>query len=163
MPKPDLPTTWRNWTLAVLMGTSCLAAQAGRPLVVDDASVNETGHGHLELWAERAGGATMWNLSPAYGFAEGLELAGLFGRESGGGLRVTVVQVKWRITPSQPQGCNFAAAGGVARATLLGVHSTAPYVTGLMSCSQGEAGSLHMNVGYAKPSDASGETSWGIA
>lgn len=30
--------------------SASLPAQAGRPLTVDDASVNDTGDGHVEMW-----------------------------------------------------------------------------------------------------------------
>ena len=42
-------------------------AQAGRPLTVDDANVNEVGEGQVEGWWTRSpNGARSWTVAPAY-------------------------------------------------------------------------------------------------
>lgn len=44
-----------------------LVARAGRPIMVDDAGVNDAGAGHLEIWFERGpGGHRAWTAAPAY-------------------------------------------------------------------------------------------------
>ncbi len=55
-----------------LLGTH---AQAGRPLAVDDANVNEKGAGHVEVWVARDGEKNdIWNVAPAFAPVEGVEV-----------------------------------------------------------------------------------------
>jgi hypothetical protein len=43
------------------------SVQAGRPLTVDDASVNDVGRGHVEGWWTRApNGPRSWSVAAAY-------------------------------------------------------------------------------------------------
>jgi hypothetical protein len=60
----------------LLMGLLCaFQAQAGRPLTVDDANVNEVGEGHVEGWWTRApDGSRSWTVAPAYAPMKNLEL-----------------------------------------------------------------------------------------
>lgn len=144
----------------LLLGLCCGTAQAGRPLVVDDANVNEPGHGHLEAWGAHSPGSTIWSLAPAYAPVEGLELGALLARDRGAGLTLTALQAKWRITPSQDNGCNFGAVAGASHAT--GGGNTL-YLNGLLSCNREELGSVHLNLGVARPRQGSTAMAWGIA
>lgn len=149
--------------LAASLGLMLSSAWAGRPLVVDDASVNDKGKGHVEFWRTHADGVRLTTWAPAFAPLDGLELGGLLSRESQTRLKVSAVQLKWRITPGQDSGCNVAAVLGTSRAALLGTHVSAPYVTGLGTCNVGPLGSLHANLGWAKPKDNNSTRSWGVA
>lgn len=157
--------TIRPLLVIATLGLQASLAMAGRPLVIDDANTNDKGKGHVEAWVTRADGATLFSLAPAYAVAEGLEIGGLLARESGsGGLRVSAAQVKWRITPSNEKGCNFAAVLGATRASAGGASSNASYLNGLATCNRGSAGSYHANLGVTKANGGGGSaTTWGIA
>lgn len=157
--------TIRPLLVIATLGLQASLAMAGRPLVIDDANTNDKGKGHVEAWVTRADGATLFSLAPAYAVAEGLEIGGLLARESGsGGLRVSAAQVKWRITPSNEKGCNFAAVLGATRASAGGVSSNASYLNGLATCNRGSAGSYHANLGVTQTNGGGGSaTTWGIA
>jgi hypothetical protein len=63
-------------TLAMILSAT-MAAHAGRPLGVDDASVNDKGAGHVESWVARDSAKnTIVNLAPAYAPVDDLELSG---------------------------------------------------------------------------------------
>lgn len=74
--------------LFLLLGLSgLLNAQAGRPLTVDDASVNDVGEGHVEGWWTRApGGSRSWTVAPAYAPIQNVELGAGLAREQKTGL-----------------------------------------------------------------------------
>jgi hypothetical protein len=148
-------------TIGLLAATA--SALAGRPLVLDDAGINKKGEGHVETWISRADGATALSISPAYAFWDSVELAALLSRDNGNSVTVTGAQAKWMITPSQANGCNFATSLGAQRVKTDFGSGNASFINGLMSCNGTGLGDVHVNVGYAKPSGGSGETSYGIA
>ena len=149
-------------TSILILGST--AAWAGRPLVVDDANTNDKGKGQIEFWATHATGVRLLSLAPAYAVADGLELGALLSRESNTRLRVSALQFKWRITPSQENGCNFGVVGGVTRASVAGANANGSYVNGLGTCNFGTGGSLHANLGLTKVNGGGSSTSnWGIA
>lgn len=152
-------------TLALVAALSLQAglAFAGRPLVVDDAGTNDKGKGHVEAWVTRVDGTSLYSLAPAYAFGEGLEVSGLLARESSTDLRATALQLKWRITPSQENGCNYGVVAGVSRVSVPGASARATYLNGLFTCNRGDAGSYHFNLGVTKPEGASTGTNWGVA
>ncbi len=144
--------------LASLGGTG---AWAGRPLVVDDANVNEQGAGHIEVWLSReAGSADLLNLAPAYAPIEGLEVGASVSRDKTARETLSAVQVKWRITSSQDDGCNVAAVFGRSR---LSGGEGANYVNGLLSCNGLRLGKVHVNLGGIRFSDDSFKSTWGVA
>lgn len=151
--RPALQAAW----LAFLCG----AASAGRPLGVDDASVNDAGKGHVETWAARASGATAYHLAPAYAPLADIELGALLARARGGPDTASALQVKWRITPSRQHGCNVGAVLGIGHVDHGGGNT--PYINGLLSCNQGSSGSLHLNLGTLRPRGAPAGTTWGVA
>ena len=89
------------------IGLLCfLNAQAGRPLTVDDANVNDAGEGHVEGWWTRApNGSRSWTVAPAYAPIQNVELGAGIAREQKTGLETLNVQAKFRITESQENGC----------------------------------------------------------
>ncbi len=95
-------------------------AHAGRPLGVDDAGVNDAGHGHLEMWWEGPRGERGTVLAaPAYAPIEGLELGALLARDLQGHATLQGVQAKWLWTaplrskaamPPAARGCSTPAS-----------------------------------------------------
>lgn len=66
---------WRLAGASLGLLTSALPAQAGRPLAVEDAGVNEVAQCQLESWFSRTSGAsTSLVLAPACGILPGLEI-----------------------------------------------------------------------------------------
>ena len=131
---------------------ACGVAEAGRPMVVDDADVDDAGTGHVEAWyARQPGRAHTWTVAPAYAPIEGLEIGAGFTRDRTAASTSQSLQAKWRISPSREAGCNPAAVFGVLQ--VRGQPGTTPYVNGLLSCNS-NWGATHFNLGGAKQSDA---------
>lgn len=153
-----------NITRLLVVISAALGAQvclAGRPLAVDDANVNAVGAGQVEAWyARQADGANVWNVAPAYGLMEGVEVAASWARDATNRVNTTALQAKFRLTPSLANGCNLGAVIGVSRPN--DDSGRTPYVNGLLSCN-GEAGSLHLNLGANRPSGAATLSTWGLA
>ena len=138
-----------------------LSVQAGRPLTVDDASVNDVGQGHVEGWWTRApNGSRSWTIAPAYAPIQNVELGAGIAREQKTGLETQNIQAKFRITPSQDNGCNVGAVVGAARTT--GEASKA-YVNALFTCNHAKLGSLHTNLGALDVSNSQRIGTWGLA
>lgn len=145
--------------ISVALGAQvCLA---GRPLTVDDANVNAVGAGQVEAWyARQADGASVWNVAPAYGLMEGVEVAASWARDATNRVNTTALQAKFRLTPSLANGCNLGAVVGVLRPN--DDSGRTPYVNGLLSCN-GDAGALHLNLGANRPSGGATLSTWGLA
>lgn len=96
--------------------TLCVAwsAHAGRPLSVDDAGVDEVGHGHVEVWWEGQRGqpGTVY-MAPAFTPMAGLELGAVLARDRNERHTLQGVQAKWLWSPAQEQGCNAGSSAGV--------------------------------------------------
>lgn len=134
---------------------------AGRPLNVDDASVNDAGDGHVEAWWTRSpNGVRSWTVAPAYAPVENIELGAGIAREQFTGIQTQNIQAKFRITPTQENGCNFGAVLGSARVE---GDSFKPYVNGLFSCNSSTLGSFHTNVGVLDVSSSQRVRTWGLA
>ncbi len=139
------------------------ASLAGRPLTVDDANVNDVGAGHVEGWyARQADGSGMWTIAPAYGLMSGVEIGASLARDATNDTNTTAIQAKFRLTPSQQNGCNVGAVVGIAQTLASGASSNTPYLNGLLTCNM-PAGSLHLNLGANQPAGSSTLTTWGIA
>ncbi len=67
---------------------------------------------------------------------------------------------KFRITPSQENGCNAGAVVGTARTT---GDVSKGYVYALFSCNHARLGSLHSNLGMVDVSSSQRVGSWGLA
>jgi hypothetical protein len=163
----------RTLAVAIAAGLFSAAALADRPMVTDSANTNKAGSGHVEAWLSNLdsdfGSASGLSVAPAYAFADGVQVGGIFARLSGGGetLTNTGVNLKWRITPSNPNGCNFGAKFEYARVKFKddfgnSASGNASGVTGLGTCNFTQGGSLHMNLGFVKPSGGSSVTAWGL-
>jgi hypothetical protein len=138
-----------------------LSVQAGRPLTVDDANVNDVGEGHVEGWWTRSpSGSRSWTVAPAYSPIQNVELGAGMARDPKTRLESQNIQVKFRLTPSQDNGCNMGAVVGAARTT--GEASKA-YVNALFTCNHAKLGSLHTNLGALDVSNSQHIGTWGLA
>jgi hypothetical protein len=146
----------------VLVGFVCIfEAQAGRPLTVDDANVNDVGEGQVEGWWTRSpDGSRSWTVAPAYAPIKNVELGAGLAREQKTGLQSVNVQAKFRITESQEKGCNFGAVIGSARTD---GESSKEYVNALFTCNDPILGSLHSNLGALDFFKTQRTGTWGLA
>lgn len=136
------------------------AAHAGRPLAVDDANVNEKGAGHVEFWVAGEGGKMdTWTVAPAFAPVEDVELGVSYEKARKNGPAVQALQAKWRITPSQENGCNVASTLGVAHEKSIG---SSPYIVGIVTCNTA-LGAVHVNLTRHNPKSDPAYTSWGVA
>ena len=151
-----------KWATLALSLSSAMAAHAGRPLGVDDASVNDKGAGHVEVWVARDSAKnTLINLAPAYAPIDDLELSAVLSRDTTNRLNTQTLQAKWRITPAQEKGCNVAGVLGATRLPA-GAGSTA-YLTGNLSCNALGPFNVHANLGVSKAKDVASTGTWGLA
>jgi hypothetical protein len=157
--KHTFPATLTLVTASLLsMGN----AWAGRPLTIDDAGVNDKGAGHVEAWiAREPGKINTLNLAPAYSLFENVELGALLSRDDTNNNNLSAIQAKWRITPSQEKGCNFAAILGAAHVSHNGGNGS--FLTGVASCNGTAAGNVHLNLGLVKANNSSAKARWGVA
>ncbi len=150
----------KNLLLLVAATAAALPALAGRPLTVDDANVNDPGHGHVEAWYARAPGRLhTWTVAPAFAPIDGLELGAAFSRDRTTPQSTEAVQAKWRITPAQDAGCNVGAVLGASHTRGTG---RTPYLNGLMTCNS-DWGASHFNLGANRAPGASTLATWGVA
>lgn len=144
--------------LSSLWTGACLA---GRPLIVDDANVNEPGAGHIEAWyAHQADGGLVWVIAPAYAPRSGVELSAALARDTATGIDSGILQAKFLFTPSREDGCNFGTVLGASHAS--GPSGMTPYALGVMTCNV-LAGALHVNLGASRPPDGPTLPAFGIA
>ena len=138
-----------------------LDAFASRPLFVEDASVNDVGTGHIEAWyARMPGKANTWNFAPAYSPIKDIEVSATVSRDQTDKLNTSAIQAKWRITPFNPEGCNFGMVVGVSYTNKGGGNT--PYLNGLASCNHKD-GAFHLNLGVSHPDGEKNLTNWGVA
>jgi hypothetical protein len=150
--------------LAGLALVSLLAlplAHAGRPMLVEDAGVDDTGTGHVEAWYERTPdlGRT-WTVSPAYGVIEGMEVSAALARDVHNHQTLTRAQLKWQLNRAPEGECQWTTALGLGHAQHESGAST--WLNGVGSCPIGP-GTLHMNLGVAKSPHESGAPFTGAA
>jgi hypothetical protein len=156
----------KKYTLSKTLATLGLALAAGsaladRPMVTDDAGVGDPGTGNIKLWHTDVEGSGLTTVAGAFVPLKNIELSGTVA--NGSGLTVTGIAGKWMITPTQNNGCNFAATLGWSRVKVDGFGSAnGTGVNGIATCN-GSVGSMHANLGYSKSSGVSGVTTWGLA
>jgi hypothetical protein len=149
--------------LALIPLTLCLwasHANAGRPLAVDDANVNDKGAGHVEVWVARdSNKIDTWNLAPAFAPIDGVEIGVSYAKARKNSNAEQAIQAKWRITPSQENGCNVASTLGSVHEKTVG---SSPYLVGILTCNSA-LGSVHVNLTRHNPKDEKNYNSWGVA
>jgi hypothetical protein len=158
----SFPASLTASCLVVLTAMSVsMPVQAGRPLTVDDANVNDTGNGHVESWWTRSpNGVRSFTVAPAYAPIDNLELAAGIAREQRTGIQTQNIQAKYRITATQDNGCNVGAVLGYSRVE---GDTSKPYVNALLSCNSETLGSLHTNLGSINASSSQRLRTWGVA
>ncbi len=146
--------------LALSLGLLNTTAQAGRPLAVDDANVNDKGAGHVEIWVARdSDKINTWNVAPAFAPVEGVEIGVSYAKARKTGTAEQAIQAKWRITPSQENGCNVASTLGTVHEKGVG---NSPYLVGILTCNSA-IGSVHVNLTRHNPKEDKSFNSWGVA
>jgi hypothetical protein len=96
-----------------LLGVS---AQAGRPLNVDDANVNDQGVAHVEtFWSRAADGSRTLTLAPTYSPLPGLDLIAQDVKTFSGGPHSQTFQAKMQVTAPKEKSCHFAWVLGVTQ------------------------------------------------
>lgn len=139
-------------------------AFAGRPLTVDDASVNDRGNGHIEFWyADNGPDSRGLTLAPAYAPLDRLELSCALSRNTVTRMSTVAAQAKFLLTERQKDGCNVGLVGGASKVT--GDHGETIYGNTLMTCDTHRL-ALHVNAGaYRSRVNESTSTiaTWGVA
>lgn len=157
-----VPTKKRNAFIGLGALLCAGACEAGRPLTVDDANVNDAGSGHVELWSAREPGRVhTWTVAPAYGLTDNIELGAAVSRNRTEKTYISSLQAKIRWTESQPEGCNFAST--FAHSHVHAGGGEAPSATGIMTCNQG-VHAFHANLGLQRlPHSSRSLATWGFA
>ncbi|GAB3481949.1 hypothetical protein [Polaromonas eurypsychrophila] len=157
----------RNHSAALSLSMLLLAAgltgqaQAGRPLTVDDAGVDDAGTGHIDAWyARQPGGIRGWTVGPTYSPAAGVGLSASLSRDSRQHTRSTALQGKFLLSPSRDGSCNLGASVGVSQTT--GTAGTTSVLNGLLSCNH-EGGAAHLNTGAVRNPGGPSLRTWGLA
>ena len=93
-----------------------VSAQAGRPLSVDDANVNDAGVAHVEtFWSRSADGSRTLTIAPTYSPLPGLDLIAQDVRTFSGGAHSQTVQAKMQVTSPKENSCHFAWVVGATQ------------------------------------------------
>ena len=110
----NISTPCRQLSLALATVCLVLPAQAGRPLAVDDAGVDDVGQGHVEVWWEgQRGERGTTYLAPAFTPVQGLELGFMLARDQAERQTLQGLQAKWLWSPAPEQGCNAGSSAGI--------------------------------------------------
>lgn len=137
-----------------------LPAQAGYPLAIVEAKVIDKDAGHVEIWVARdSDKINTWNVASAFAPVEGVEVGVSYAKARKSGTAEQAIQAKWRITPSQENGCNVASTLGTVHEKGVG---NSPYLVGILTCNSA-AGAIHVNVTRHNPKDEKSFNSWGVA
>jgi hypothetical protein len=123
------------------------AAHAGRPLLVDDANVNEKGTGHVEAWFEKSSFDKSLTIAPTYAIIKDLELSLAYNRDLPYTATITAVGAKYQLTKPQKDGCHAAASVGFARTT----GNNGMGFNLIATCNYGGP-DIHLNLGAARES-----------
>ena len=102
-------TVMKNSLSLLAISLLSMSVQAGRPMSVDDANVNEKGVAHVEsFWSRAADGSRTFTVAPAYSPLPGLDLVAIDTRTLSGGSHSQTLQAKMQVTAARDQGCYFA-------------------------------------------------------
>lgn len=166
---PRCSTTAPTHALNLLAATTalCLAwpAHAGRPLSVDDAGVDEVGHGHVEVWWEGQRGqpGTVY-MAPAFTPMAGLELGAVLARDRNERHTLQGLQAKWLWSPAQEQGCNAGSSAGVVhRRQGAGQSAGSVVALNLIGTCAATWGVVNANLGSQRERGQSWRATWGAS
>ena len=148
-------------SMAALFVFFSQSAHAGRPLTVDDANDNDVGAGHVEAWFARLPGkVNTWNVAPAYSPIKDIEVSAVLTRNQTESLNTSAIQAKWRITATNPEGCNLGLVAGISHTSAGG--GNMPYLNGIATCNHKD-GAFHLNLGVSHANEGKNLTNWGVA
>ena len=109
---------------------------------MDDANVNDPGHGHVEAWYARAPGRHTWTVAPAFAPIDGLELGAAFSRpHHAAEHRSRAGQMAHHPGAGRRLQCGAVLGASHTRGT-----GRTPYLNGLMTCNS-DWGASHFNLG----------------
>ncbi len=134
-------------------------ASAGRPLLVDDAATNASGHGHIESWYDTEG--RVFSIAPAFAPIADLELGAAYAKSDSSGESSYSLQAKKLFTSPQDNGCNTGATLG--RTSVQNDNAYTVYGWGILSCHSPLWGTVHVNLGLIKERDVSSKQLTGVA
>ena len=146
-----------------LLATSllCVSAQAGRPLTVDDANVNDTGVAHVEtFWSRAADGSRTFTVAPTYSPLPGLDLIAVDTRTLAGGAHSQTFQAKMQVTLPKDNSCHFAWVVGTTQWQK--GEGQKSFVSANTSCDMG-VGALHASVVSSRDAVGRDTPSMGVA
>jgi len=146
-----------------LLATSllCVSAQAGRPLTVDDANVNDTGVAHVEtFWSRAADGSRTFTVAPTYSPLPGLDLIAVDTRTLSGGAHSQTLQAKMQVTSPKDKSCHFAWVVGITQWQK--GEGQKSFVSANTSCDMG-VGALHASVVSSRDAVGRDTPSMGVA
>jgi len=153
--------------LAATTTALCLAgpALAGRPLSVDDAGVDEVGHGHIEVWWEGPRGQPgTFYAAPAFTPIAGLELGAVLARDRGERHTLQGLQVKWLWGPAQERGCNAGSSAGIVhRRQNPGQNAGSAVALNLIGTCAAPWGVVNANLGSQRERGQSWRATWGAS
>jgi len=134
-------------------------AFAGRPLSVDDASVNERGNGHVEFWyADNGPDNRAFTIAPAYAPMDRLEVSLALARNSTLNESSVAAQAKFLVTQPQKSGCNLGLVTGASK--VLRQRGETIYGNTLLTCNV-SGFALHLNGGAYRSYGESPIGTWG--
>jgi len=137
----------------------CTVALAGRPLLIDDANTNESGHGHIESWYDSKD--KLFTAAPVYAPIEGLELGAVVSKSNSTNENTHSLQLKKLFTAAQENSCNTAATFGRSAVQSSGNYTL--YGWGILTCNSKDLGSVHVNLGLTKENTQSSNQLYGVA
>ena len=138
-----------------------VSAQAGRPLSVDDANVNDTGVAHVEtFWSRAADGSRSFTIAPTYSPLPGLDLIAQDVRTLSGGAHSQTLQAKMQVTSPKDNSCHFAWVVGATQWQKGDGQKS--FVSANSSCDMG-MGALHANVVSSRDAVGRDTPSLGVA
>lgn len=149
-----VPSHSRCWPplLTCLVALMAGHAHAGRPLLTDDASVNEQGQCQVEAWLDQTRDARSHHLAPACGLINGLELGFELIRVSPGDEHAQArgIGLKWAPDWATWQGWRFGLKAGTSSEKAADGHQWHQAIAGfstLASLPLDAQWTLHLNLG----------------
>jgi hypothetical protein len=138
-----------------------VSAQAGRPLSVDDANVNDAGVAHVEtFWSRSADGSRTLTIAPTYSPLPGLDLIAQDVRTFSGGAHSQTVQAKMQVTSPKENSCHFAWVVGATQWKKGDGQKS--FVSANTSCDMG-SGALHASAVRSRDAEGRDTPSLGVA
>jgi hypothetical protein len=138
-----------------------ISTQAGRPLNVDDANVNDAGVAHVETyWSRAADGSRTLTIAPTYSPLPGLDLVAQDVRTFSGGPHSQTLLAKVQVTAPRDNGCHFAWVLGATQWQK--GEGQQSFVGANSSCDFG-LGNLHSSFVAARDFEGNVSPTWGVA